>query len=590
MKSVSSLLVVLCISKVIICEVTHITPDINLTVCIDHPCFTLPQFATRIDLLNRSNVTLSLISGNHILSTELVVTNTNRLAMSPSNGDVTITCQHSGSFNIKSVNSVIVNGITFQKCSGSRFVNVSNLVLSELTFYSQDMASMIKLINTSTTIIRSSFIGNATHSHHLMSTNGGAIIAINNTISIRESSFVSYGAIKGGAIYATRGNKLMVQNCRFSHNRAMSGGALLADGNSYMYITESNFTNNVAEYGGALFIEHSNATLGGSTLNNNTAQSDTLMTGKGGAMFVDGRSIVAITNCSISNNTAVSGGGLYTRDCKVFVEYSDVSNNHAVNSGGALYCSKNSSITSNSDMSNASVSREYHFCNVFIRNNSRIINNHAYNNGGGLYNDGNFLSLERSHISDNFANYGGGVYGYKCTMVLNGNAFTLNTAVLGGGAMCLKDSHPTEIDNSTFSQNEVKYGKGAAIQSHAVVIRLVQCTVNDNTAIECGAIEATMIEINDSIFRSNNAAGLDEVGGGGALCVRSGYISVERSIFEHNMAMKDSGVMIIENSTLRMLDTVFINNRASWIGGIKATSSNITIINCQFCNSTGTVE
>ena len=272
----------------------------------------------------------------------------------------------------------------------------------------------------------------------------------------------------------------------------------------------------------------------------------------------------------------------------MFVEYSDVSNNHAVNSGGVLYCNKNSSITSNSDMSNAPLSRvtEYHFCNVFIRNNSRIIYNHAYNNGRGLYNDGNFFVVgEKSHFR-----FGGGVYGYKYIMVLNGNTFTLNTAVLGGGAMCLKDSHPTEIDNSTFSHSVVTYLKGAAIQSHAVLIRLVQCTVNNNTTIECGAIEATMIEISDSMFRSNNAAGLDEVGGGGVLCVRSGYISVERSIFEHNMAMKQSGVMIVENSTLRMLDTTFVNNRASWIGGIKASSSSVSIINCQFCNSTGTVE
>ena len=55
----------------------------------------------------------------------------------------------------------------------------------------------------------------------------------------------------------------------------------------------------MAEYGGVLFIEQSNVPLGGSTLNNNTAQSDTLAAGKGGAIFVDGRSGVAITNCSI---------------------------------------------------------------------------------------------------------------------------------------------------------------------------------------------------------------------------------------------------------------------------------------------------
>ena len=68
--------------------------------------------------------------------------------------------------------------------------------------------------------------------------------------------------------------------------------------------------------------------------------------------------------------------------------------------------------------------------------------------------------------------------------------------------MCLKDSHPIEINNSTFSSNRVEYGRGAAIQSQSVFIRLVQCTVNNNTAIECRALEANAIEITDSIHHA----------------------------------------------------------------------------------------
>ena len=103
----------------------------------------------------------------------------------------------------------------------------------------------------------------------------------------------------------------------------------------------------------------------------------------------------------------------------MFVEHSILSKNHAANSGGALYYSKNSTMASNGDMLNTYASgQSYIYCIIFIRNNSRIINNHAYSNGGGLYNYGNFLSLERSHISNNFANYGGGVYGSNCNMVL----------------------------------------------------------------------------------------------------------------------------------------------------------------------------
>ena len=86
-----------------------------------------------------------------------------------------------------------------------------------------------------------------------------------------------------------------------------------------------------------------------------------------------------------------------------------------------------------------------------------------------------------------------------------------------------------------------------------------------------------MIEITDSMFGSNSASGRDGVGGGGVLCAWNGHARVERSIFERNMAMKGGGVMIINNSSLRMLDSNFISNKANWIGEIKASYSNITI-------------
>ena len=84
---------------------------------------------------------------------------------------------------------------------------------------------------------------------------------------------------------------------------------------------------------------------------------------------------------------------------------------------------------------NKTASDDDHYCNIYFGNNSRIMNNLALNNGGSLYIEGNFLSLERNHISDNLANYGGGVYGSNCQMVLRDNMFALNRAVLGGGAM-----------------------------------------------------------------------------------------------------------------------------------------------------------
>ena len=533
MKIFIRLLVVLCISPVI-CNVIHISPDIDHALCIEHPCLTLSQLSSRLDLLSKLNVTIKLISENHILTNQFLATNINHLEMSSSRA-VTITCQESGRLTVKSVNHVIFRGIIFKRCSDIRFMIIIDLRLSDLIFYSQGMDSVIKLINsTLTTVINSSFIGNVTHNHHNV-ISGGALIALNSTVTIRECSFINNSARIGGAIHATRGTKLMVLS--------------------------STLFNNTADHGGAISIEQSNVTLEGCIRHNNTAQSNA---GNGGAIVIHGRATVVITNTSISNNTAVSGGGLFTSDCEVFI-----SHNRAVKSGGALYCSKNSIITSNIVIINIisdSASTNNHYCNVYIKNNSRIINNHALNNGGGLCIEGRFLSLERSHISDNLASYGGGVYGSNCHMVFSDSIFTSNTAVLGGGAMCLKESHPIEINNSTFSSNRVKYGRGAAIQSQSVFIKLVQCTVNNNTATECGAVDANMVEIIDSTFGFNTAFGRDEVGGGGALCVWNGYTRVEGTLFEGNEAVKDGGVMIISNTDLRMHNSHFVNNNLKHTG------------------------
>ena len=257
MKNFTRLLVVLCITRVILCSIIHISSDIDHALCIEHPCLTLSQLSSRLDLLSKSNLTIKLISENNILTNHLVATNINHLEMLSSRA-VTITCQESGSLTVKSINNVIFRGIIFKRCSDIKFMIIIDLILSNLIFYSQGRNSVIKLTNTSTTVINSSFIGNVTHNHH-NEINGGALVALNSTVTIRECSFINNSARNGGAIHATGGTKLMVLS--------------------------STLFNNTADHGGAIFIEQSNATLEECILHNNTAQSNV---GNGGAIVIDG--------------------------------------------------------------------------------------------------------------------------------------------------------------------------------------------------------------------------------------------------------------------------------------------------------------
>ena len=95
--------------------------------------------------------------------------------------------------------------------------------------------------------------------------------------------------------------------------------------------------------------------------------------GQGGAVFyVESTDTLHIVNSTISNNSANSGGGVYSNSFNssssyVTVSNSTISNNSATNFGGG--------VLSHSSSSNSSVTV----------NNSTISNNSATDNGGGIF-------------------------------------------------------------------------------------------------------------------------------------------------------------------------------------------------------------
>ena len=119
----------------------------------------------------------------------------------------------------------------------------------------------------------------------------------------------------------------------------------------------------------------------------------------------------------------------------------------------------------------------------------------------------------------------------------------------------MMDMDPIDIDQCIFNNNVATYGKGAVIESNNVLVRLVHCTVCHNTAVECGAMEATWLDVNNSTFTYNSATGIDEAGGGGVICVSEGSIRINNSHFEHNVAAKDGGVMKVDNSHAMVYDS-----------------------------------
>lgn len=176
---------------------------------------------------------------------------------------------------------------------------------------------------------------------------GGAIFLSGSNLSLRDSTLDNNSANSlGGAIGATDGSTITIEECTFSgNNAANTGGGAIFVGNggvvSNVDINRSAFENNTAIYGGALYFgDYSKANVSDSTLANNSA------TMGGGGMYLYNSSDVRLVNTTIYANVAQAiipgqytlGGGISmgSSDAKLRIVNSTITGNSAVDSGGGL--------------------------------------------------------------------------------------------------------------------------------------------------------------------------------------------------------------------------------------------------------------
>ncbi len=177
-----------------------------------------------------------------------------------------------------------------------------------------------------------------------------------------------------------------------------------------------------------------------------------------------------ISNCTITNNNASFGAGIFTSDFNCTLSNNLFLNNVAVTSGGAIYteCKTNS-----------------------IKNNTFTNNNATY--AGGIYTYPSVASTN-STISDNIFNnnsvtgFGGALFiekstNYYSTNVIKNNTFTGNNATVSGGAYYANYSDNT-ISNNIFIGNTANYGAG--LYQNQGINDIENNTFTNNTAVTAG--------------------------------------------------------------------------------------------------------
>ena len=155
-----------------------------------------------------------------------------------------------------------------------------------------------------------------------------------------------------------------------------------------------------------------------------------------GGIYVGNSCHPRITDCTITNNESLCGGGIYTYENNAEFTNCIISGNSAEDGGGGIYCDTSSS--------------KFNQCT--------IQNNQAGNtgsNGGGVYvSSGGINAFTNSIITGNRASRGGGEFYLYSSGTITNCTISNNSADSDGGGMSIYiDNSSANIWNSIFWEN-----------------------------------------------------------------------------------------------------------------------------------------
>ncbi|MBE6823955.1 MAG: hypothetical protein E7513_01275 [Ruminococcaceae bacterium] len=411
--------------------------------------------------------------------------------------------------------------------------------------------------NTSSPII---IYGNTRFENNRTDSSGGAIYTA-GSLTISDASFSGNKCeYSGGAIYhhyakaEFERRHLTVTDCEFDSNQGSLGGAIVLSADSSV--------GNIGTY----------ANITDSDFNNNQAYANTSNPGNGGAIYVTRNSDATIDGCNFTQNKAANSAGALAVQSSSNVELPDCTfiENSAV-SGGAIYTSSDSYI----NMTNL----------VFDGNSANFSTNNSGGNGGAVYISGSTVTLDNVDFYNNSAdNNAGGIYQGDCDLNIDSTCeFSGNSAGNHAGAIYLtyKTNADGSKDGSKLTATDVAFENNTAQAGGAVSIRSACEAVMNNTLLKGNSVTADgydaygggaiYVGFGDLTLNNVNASGNNSVGYGGVVNSVGSTVNVVNGIYENNSAASGGVFNATSNSTVTMEGTVMNKNKST------ATSSDGTI-------------
>ena len=282
----------------------------------------------------------------------------------------------------------------------------------------------------------------------------------------------------------------------------------------------------------------------------------------GGSIFAEGGSLTIKGSTIEGNSSNGTGGGIFAENTLVNIDTSFIQKNHTQNNGGGIYIANDRGICNQTHPFTFSEKATTMPEGESSISNTTIGDNIANGLGGGMY-IGNEICLRISNstitgnrVEDSSGNgQGGGIVGYSMgELTLDHTAITDNEADFGGGiyALCtaVANTHITLQNGSSINKNEAANGAGIAI------CNLLETKNNATLTIKSG-----------SKLYGNKAT--NGYGYGGGIYSQNTTITIGE-----NTTNSDSNE---EEPITNNNGASICNNKANYGGGICGSHSNIIL-------------
>ncbi|MFC1721754.1 right-handed parallel beta-helix repeat-containing protein [Patescibacteria group bacterium] len=288
-----------------------------------------------------------------------------------------------------------------------------------------------------------------------------------------------------------------------------------------------------------------------------------------------------IRSCVIQDNQATWGGGVYSRNSSVVIEYCLVTNNV----GNGIYLSETGSPVVSQCQSTWNTAGWgagiYAFKNSASITDCTVEYNSGDQGGGIALQQATGVTINDCTIRNNTStDRGGGILCYNSASSIIDSEIYENQAGPYGGGICLWETAQDTISECVVRDNTATNGGGIYVRWDSS-ITILNCSITENNAVHGGGIVCPNGQIANSLITNNNCDG----GGGGIYCNNSASLVVINCLVSENIAGQYGGGLYFnsaDEAAIAFVNCSIIYNTSNVSGGALSSvnSPSPSFVNC----------